>query len=80
MNLAKEVFAALLQYGGFFLVLFLFSEEFRRLVTWFGNFTRQHPRLRILCYPLAVLLTLAVTALIAHSFLTLFATVRFSYE
>lgn len=80
MNFAKKVSQAILQYAGFFLILILCSEEFRRLVAWFWKVIKQDPRLKILFYPLAVVLIVVVAALIANSFITLFTTVLFSYN
>jgi len=74
------VLKAALQYAGFFLALLLCSEEFRRLVRWFGNLIRQNPRLRFLLYPLATLVAIGVAALIANSFITLVISVLFSYD
>jgi hypothetical protein len=76
----ERVLKAVLQYAGFFLLLLLFSEEFRRLVRWFRNIVQQYPRLKFLFYPLAALLVIAAAALIANSMLHLFGTVLFSYD
>jgi hypothetical protein len=76
----EGVLKAVLQYAGFFLVLLLFSEEFRRLVRWFRNIIRQYPRLKFLFYPVATLLVIAAAALIANSLLHLFGTVLFFYD
>jgi hypothetical protein len=74
------IFQAVLQYAGFFLVLLLFSEEFRRLVRWFRQITREQPRLKILFYPLAAGIILVAAALILNSFIMLFTTLLFSYD
>lgn len=76
----ERVLKAVLQYAGFFLVLLLCSEEFRRLLRWFRNIVQQYPRLRFLFYPLATLLVIAAAVLIANSLLHLFGTVLFSYD
>jgi hypothetical protein len=77
---AGPVFEAVVQYAGFFLAVLLFSEEFKRLVAWLRDLTARRPGLKLLVYPLAALLTVAVTALIVNSFITLVTTVLFSYE
>ena len=76
----ERVLQAAFEYGGFFLVVILFSEECRRLVAWFWRMVRQYPRLRVLFYPLAMLLVIGAAALIANSFIRLFITVLFSYD
>jgi hypothetical protein len=80
LNFAEQALQAVLPYAGFFLIALLCSEECRRLAAWFWRVIRQEPRLKIILYPLAALLMLGVAALIAHSVLTLFTTVWFSYE
>jgi hypothetical protein len=80
LNFAEKVFKAVLQFAGFFLILLLCSEEFKRLVSWFWKVIRQEPQLKIILYPLALLLMVVVAALIVHSFITLFTTVLFSYD
>ncbi len=77
---ANPVFEAVVNYAGFFLTLLLFSEEFKRLVAWLRNLTAHRPGLKFLLYPLAALLAVAVTALIANSFLVLITAVLFAYE
>jgi hypothetical protein len=80
LNFAEKVIKAVLQFAGFLLILLLFSEEFKRLVSWFWEVIRQEPRLKIILYPLALLLMVVAGALIVHSIITLFTTVLFSYE
>ena len=80
MNFAEKVFKAVIQYAGFFLILLLCSEEFKRLVAWFWKVIRQEPQLKIILYPLALLLMAVMAVLIVHSIVTLFTTVLFSYD
>jgi hypothetical protein len=80
VNIAERALQAVLPFAGFFLLVLLCSEECRRLASWFWRVVRQEPRLKIILYPLAALLMVGAAALIAHSVLTLFTTVPFSYE
>jgi hypothetical protein len=80
LNFAKGTLGTVLYYAGFLLVLILCSEEFKRLVKYLWKVISRYPRLKVLCYPLAVVLIMAAAALIANSFITLFVTVLFSYD
>ncbi|MEW6386781.1 MAG: hypothetical protein AB1491_04610 [Thermodesulfobacteriota bacterium] len=69
-----------LTYAGFFLILILFSEDFRRLCQWLKGRLEERPALKILAYPLAAGLLLIAAGLIATSLLRLFFGLRFSYD
>ena len=67
-------------YAGFFLVFILFSEEFARVIKWLTGFLRRHPRLKVVVYPLALLLAGAGLLIIGNTLISLFTAVKFSYE
>ncbi len=67
-------------YAGFFLIFILFSEEFAWVIKWLTGLLRRHPRLKVVIYPLALLLAGAVLLIIGNSLISLFTTVKFSYE
>jgi hypothetical protein len=64
---------------GFLLVIALFSEEFGLLLKWLNGILRQYPYLKLIVYPLAVLILLAITALLVNSLLQL-VSLKFSYD
>jgi uncharacterized membrane protein (DUF106 family) len=64
---------------GFLLVISIFSEEFRLLLQWLNGILRQYPYLKLIVYPLAVLILLAITALLVNSLLQLMC-LKFSYD
>ena len=67
-------------YAGFFLIFILFSEEFARGIEWLRQLLKLRPRLKVLVYPLALLLAGAGLLLMAGSLLSLFTKVKFAYE
>ena len=70
----------ILSYAGFFLILLLFSEDFRRLCQWLKGKLEERPALKILAYPLAVGFLLIAAGLIGASLLRLFFGLSFSYD
>jgi H+/Cl- antiporter ClcA len=74
------VFKTFLFYAGFSLIFILFSEEFARVVKWLTGLLRRHPRLKVVVYPLALLLAGAGLLIIGNSLISLFTTANFSYE
>lgn len=71
---------SLLFYAGFLLLIIPFSEDFRNLVNRLWDLLRQYPTLKIVIYPLALLLVAAAVLIIGNSLKTLFITLKFSYE
>jgi hypothetical protein len=67
-------------YAGFFLIFILFSEEFARVIKWLGGVLRRHPQLKVVVYPLALLLAAAGLLIIGNSLVSLFTAFKFSYE
>ncbi len=66
-------------YAGFFLIFILFSEEFARGIKYFRELLKRRPRLKVLVYPLALLLAGGGLLLIGSSLISLFGG-KFSYE
>jgi len=66
-------------YAGFFLIFILFSEEFARGIKWLRELLQLRPRLKVVVYPLALLLAGAGLLLIGSSLASLFG-LKFSYE
>ncbi len=64
---------------GFLIIIAIFSEEFGLLLKWLNGILRQYPYLKIIVYPLAVLILLAITALLVNSLLQL-VSLKFSYD
>ena len=70
----------ILSYAGFFLILLLFSEDFRRLCQRLKGKLEERPALKILAYPLAAGFLLIAAGLIGTSLLRLVFGLRFSYD
>lgn len=70
----------ILFYAGFFLIIFLFSQEFARAVTWLRAHVQQHPRRRLLLYPVVLVLLAAAGIIIAHSLIRLCTSLSFTYD
>ena len=64
---------------GFLIIIAIFSEEFGLLLKWLNGILRQYPYLKLIVYPLAVLILLAITALLVNSLLQL-VSLKFSYD
>ena len=67
-------------YAGFLLIIFLFSEEFARALTWFRARLKRSPRWRIIVYPLLLLLIAAAGFIIVTSLIKFSTTLTFSYD
>lgn len=80
MQPLTSVLKTFLFYAGFALIFLLFSEEFRNGLHRLRTHLEQRPTRKMIAYPLAILLFLTVAALIAHSLITFFTSVLFSYE
>ena len=70
----------ILFFTGFLLLLFLFTEEFARLLAWMKKQLAQYPRYRIIAYPVIAVLLLAAGIIIATSLIEFATTPPFSYE
>jgi len=74
------VIRTILFYAGFLLIIFLFSEEFARALTWFRARLKRSPRWRIIVYPLLLLLIAAAGFIIVTSLIKFSTTLTFSYD
>jgi hypothetical protein len=74
------VIREILFYVGFLLIMLLFTDEFARLVQWLRRYSRQHPRRRLILYPLILVLGALAGAIIASSLIRLATGLTFSYE
>ena len=74
------VIRTILFYAGFLLIIFMFSEEFARVLEWLRGRLRQSPRYRIIVYPLLVLLIVAAGIIIVTSLIKFSTTLTFSYD
>lgn len=66
--------------AGLLLIIILCTEECRLALQRAWLSLRRRPYLRLLAYPLAVLLVLIAAVVIIGSLITLIASVRFSYD
>jgi len=57
-----------------------FSEEFRKLIKWLQKILQQNPNLKVIIYPLTLLLVTAALWLIGNSLVSLFTSIKFSYD
>jgi hypothetical protein len=74
------VIKEILFYVGLLLIMMLFTEEFARLVQWLRQYSRQHPRRRVILYPLIIVLGTLAGVIIASSLIRLVTGLTFSYE
>jgi hypothetical protein len=74
------VIKVFLLYAGFFLLLLLFSEEFARAWRWLRAALDQHPRYKIIAYPLLFVLAVIAGLIIATSLIRFATEVPFSYD
>jgi hypothetical protein len=80
MPASQSVLDSLLFYAGFLLIFLLFSEEFNNFLKWVKGRLRRYSWLKILVYPLAGLLFLAALLIIGNSLISLFTSLKFSYD
>ena len=78
--LRDNVIRAILIYAGFLLIIFLFSEEFARVLAWLRGRLQRSPRYRIIVYPLLLLLIVAAGIIIVTSLIKFSTTLTFSYD
>ena len=71
---------AILFYAGFLLLIFLFSEEFARALTWLRARLQRSPRRRIIVYFLLLLLIVVAGIIIVTSLIKFSTTLTFSYD
>ena len=71
---------AILFYAGFLLIIFLFSEEFARALTWLRALLQRSPRYRIIVYPLLLLLIVVAGIIIVTSLIKFATALTFSYD
>jgi predicted PurR-regulated permease PerM len=74
------VIRTILFYAGFLLIIFLFSEEFARVLAWLRARLKRSPRGRIIVYPLVLLLIAAAGFIIVTSLINFSTTLTFSYD
>jgi hypothetical protein len=74
------VIGTILLYAGFLLIIFLFSEEFARVLEWLRARLRRSPRCRIIVYPLLLLLLVVAGFIIVTSLIKFSTTLIFSYD
>jgi predicted PurR-regulated permease PerM len=74
------VIRTILFYAGFLLIIFLFSEEFARVLEWLRACLKRSPRGRIIVYPLVLLLIAAAGFIIVTSLIKFSTTLTFSYD
>jgi hypothetical protein len=75
-----NIIRAILFYAGFLLIIFLFSEEFARVLAWLRFRLKRSPRYRIMVYPLLLLLIVAAGIIIVTSLIKFSTTLTFSYD
>jgi uncharacterized protein YacL len=80
MGFRDTVIGTILFLAGFFLIIFLFSEEFARTLAWLRARLKRSPRSRIIVYPLVLLLIAAVGFIILSSLLEFSTNLTFSYD
>jgi hypothetical protein len=66
--------------AGFLLIIFLFSEEFVRILERLGAYVKRYPRYRIIIYPLLLALVVAAGIIIAVSLINFSTAITFSYD
>lgn len=74
------VIRTILFYAGFLLIIFLFSEEFARALTWLRARLKRSPRCRIIVYPLLLLLIVIAGFIIVTSLIKFSTVLTFSYD
>jgi hypothetical protein len=80
MRFRENAIRAILFYAGFLLIIFFFSEEFARVLTWLRARLQHSPRDRIIIYPLLLLLIAVAGIIIVTSLIQLATTLPFSYD
>jgi predicted PurR-regulated permease PerM len=75
-----NVIRAILFYAGFLLIIFLFSEEFARVLAWLRVRLQRSPRYRIIVYFLLLLMIVAAGIIIVTSLIKFSTTLTFSYD
>jgi hypothetical protein len=80
MCFRDTVIGTILFVAGFLLIIFMFSEEFARTLEWFRARLKHSPRLRVLVYPLLLLLIVVAGFLIITSLIKFSTTLTFSYD
>mgnify|MGYP001047146805 CR=1 FL=1 len=74
------VIGTILFFAGFLLIIFLFSEEFARILGWLRTRLQGSHRGRVIMYPLLLLLIAAAGFIIVTSLIKFATTLTFSYD
>lgn len=74
------MFRTSLFYIGFFLIFILFSEEFNNLLKYVRSMVKIYPILKLIVYPIAMLLAAVFLIIIGNSLISLITSIKFSYE
>lgn len=80
MCFRDTVIRTILFYAGFLLIIFLFTEEFARVLEWLRTRLQRSPRYRIIVYPLLLLLIVVAGFIIATSLIKFSTSFTFSYD
>jgi hypothetical protein len=80
MCFRDAVIRTILFYAGFLFIIFLFTEEFARVLGWFQTRLKRSPRCRIIVYPLVLLLIVAAGFIIVTSLIKFSTSLTFSYD
>ena len=75
-----NVIRAILFYAGFLLIIFLFSEEFARVLAWLRVRLQRFPRYRLIVYILLLLLVAGAGTIIVTSLIKFSTPLTFSYD
>jgi hypothetical protein len=74
------VIGTILVYAGFLLIIFLFTEEFARVLGWLRARLKRSPRSRMIFYPLLLLLIVVAGFIIVTSLIKFSTALTFSYD
>lgn len=74
------VIRTILFYASFLLIIFLFTEEFARVLEWLRTRLQRSPRYRIIVYPLLLLLIVVAGFIIVTSLIKFSTSFTFSYD
>jgi hypothetical protein len=80
MGFRDTVIGNILFYAGFLLIIFLFTEEFARVLEWLRARLKRSLWCRIVFYPLLLLLIVAAGFIIVTALLKFSTTLTFSYD
>jgi hypothetical protein len=80
MCFRDTVIGTILFYAGFLLIIFLFTEEFARVLEWLQARLKRSLWCRIIVYPLLLLLIVATGFIIVTALIKFSTTLTFSYN